>query len=98
MGLYIASYGDGGYKAAVVGIVLIVMQIFMVSGRLLSRRLQNVTLGPDDYVLILAMASALSRTQELSLIPIRSSPLGFASWVVFVRDFSFVRSQALYAG
>lgn len=57
MGLYIASYGDGGYKALVVGIVLIVMQILMVSGRILSRRLQNVRLGSDDYVLMLAMAS-----------------------------------------
>ena len=59
MGLYIASYGDGGYKAAVVAIVLIVMQILMVAGRLLSRRLQNVTLGPDDYVLMFAAASVL---------------------------------------
>jgi len=37
MVLYVASYGDGGYKTAVVAIVLIVMQILMVSARLLSR-------------------------------------------------------------
>ena len=63
MGLYIASDGDGGYKALVVGIVLVMMQILMVSGRILSRRLQNVHLGSDDYVLMVAMASCSCRLQ-----------------------------------
>ena len=59
MGLYVASYGDSGYSAVVVASVLIIMQILMVSGRLLSRHLQSVTLGPDDHVLMVATASVL---------------------------------------
>ncbi len=78
MVLYVASYGDGGYKTAVVAIVLIVMQILMVSARLISRRLQNVTLGSDDCVLILAMASSSDQSGELYLISPRSSPVDFA--------------------
>ncbi len=84
MVLYVASYGDGGYKTAVVAIVLIVMQILMVSARLLSRRLQNVTLGSDDCVLILAMASSSDQSGELYLISPRSSPVDFAWWALCV--------------
>ena len=50
----IANYGDGGYKAVVVCIILILMQLALVSGRCFARRLQKVLLEADDYVLLLA--------------------------------------------
>lgn len=47
----ITSYGDGAYKVLIVAALLIVMQILMVGGRFLSRKMQKVPLGADDYVL-----------------------------------------------
>ena len=53
----IADYGHDGYQVVVVAILLVAMQILMVSGRLLSRRLQKVMLGADDYTLLSATVS-----------------------------------------
>lgn len=50
----LGNYAHGGYKVVVVASILILMKVLMVGGRLLSRRLQKVWLGVDDYVLILA--------------------------------------------
>lgn len=52
------NYAHGGYKVVVVASILILMQTLMVGGRLLSRRLQKVWLGIDDYVLISATVSS----------------------------------------
>ena len=52
------NYAHGGYKVVIVASVLILMQTLMVGGRLLSRRLQKVWLGIDDYVLISATVSS----------------------------------------
>ena len=54
----VGNYTHGGYKVVVVASILILMQTLMVGGRLLSRRLQKVWLGVDDYVLISATVSS----------------------------------------
>ena len=46
-----ADYGSGGWKVAVVAILLIVMQLIMLAGRLVSRKLQKASLAIDDFVL-----------------------------------------------
>jgi len=51
------DYGDNGYRVVVVALLLVVMQTLMVTGRLVSRRLQKVRLGADDYVLVSATVS-----------------------------------------
>lgn len=53
----VAGFGNGGYRVVVVALLLVVMQILMVTGRLVSRRLQKVVLGADDYVLVSATVS-----------------------------------------
>ena len=53
------TLSNGGYKVVVVAIILIIMQTLMVAGRVISRRLQKVWLGIDDYVLISATVSAV---------------------------------------
>jgi len=53
-----AGFGNGGYKVVIVALLLVVMQTLMVTGRLVSRRLQKVVLGADDYVLIPATVSS----------------------------------------
>ena len=50
----ITSYGHGAFKVIVVAAVLILMQILMVGGRFLSRKLRKVSLAADDYVLLTA--------------------------------------------
>ena len=50
----ITSYGDGAYKVIIVAALLIVMQISMVGGRFYSRKLREVPLAADDYVLLTA--------------------------------------------
>ena len=62
-----AYYGNKGYKVAIVAILLIVMQVLMVTGRLVSRRLQKVMLGIDDYVLLPASVSLYSSKVEAGL-------------------------------
>jgi len=52
-----AGFGNGGYKVVVVALLLVVMQTLMVTGRLVSRRLQKVVLGADDYALVSATVS-----------------------------------------
>ena len=52
----VSSYDHGGFKVVIVAVLLIVMQILMVGGRLISRRLREVSFGADDYMLLLAMA------------------------------------------
>lgn len=54
--VYVASYGHGGFKVVVVTVLLIVLQCLVVGGRFTSRRLRKVSLGTDDYVLLLATA------------------------------------------
>ena len=54
--VYVASYGHGGFKVVVVTLLLIVLQFLVVGGRFTSRRLREVSLGIDDYVLLLATA------------------------------------------
>ncbi len=51
----VLDYKDGGYKLVIVAGMLIVMQILLVSGRFVSRRLNKSGLAEDDYVLLLAM-------------------------------------------
>jgi hypothetical protein len=51
------GFEDYGYRVVVVALLLIVMQTLMVTGRLVSRRLQKVRLGADDYVLVSATVS-----------------------------------------
>lgn len=53
----LAGFGNDGYRVVVVALLLVVMQILMVTGRLVSRRLQKVVLGADDYVLVPATVS-----------------------------------------
>lgn len=50
----ITSYGHGAFKVIVVAALLIVMQVLMVGGRFLSRKMQKVPLAADDYVLLTA--------------------------------------------
>ncbi|CAF9936255.1 hypothetical protein IMSHALPRED_010522 [Imshaugia aleurites] len=50
----ITSYGHGAFKVIIVAAVLILMQILMVGGRFLSRKLRKVSLAADDYVLLTA--------------------------------------------
>lgn len=50
----ITSYGHGAFKVTIVAAVLIVMQILMVGGRFVSRKLRKVPLAADDYVLLTA--------------------------------------------
>ena len=50
----ITSYSDGAYKVIAVAALLIIMQILMVRGRFLSRKMRNVPLSADDYVLLTA--------------------------------------------
>ena len=50
----ITCYGDGAYKVIIVAAVLMIMQILMVGGRFLSRKMRNVALAADDYVLLAA--------------------------------------------
>lgn len=50
----ITSYGAGAYKVIIVAALLIVMQVLMVGGRFLSRKLRKVGLASDDYVLLTA--------------------------------------------
>ena len=84
----ITSYGDGAYKVLIVAALLIVMQILMVGGRFLSRKMRKVTLGADDYVLLaatvvtiglcaLALACKLTKTSSTlilkRLIPVLQS-------------------------
>ena len=52
----VADYRDGGYKIVIVASILIAMQLLMLASRLVSRRLNQVELATDDYVLILATA------------------------------------------
>ena len=69
------NYAHGGYKVAIVASILILMQTLMVGGRLLSRRLQKVWLGIDDYILISAAVSSyyIYRTSRTQLIALRYS-------------------------
>ena len=69
------NYAHGGYKVVVVASILILMQTLMVGGRLLSRRLQKVWLGIDDYVLISASVSSpyLYLTSHAQLTALRYS-------------------------
>ena len=73
-----AYYGNKGYKVAIVAILLIVMQVLMVTGRLVSRRLQKVMLGIDDYVLLPASVS-LSQLEGRSWVDIRQ---GIFNWTL----------------
>lgn len=50
----ITSYGHGAFKVIVVAALLIVMQILMVGGRFVSRKMRKVPLAADDYVLLIA--------------------------------------------
>ena len=52
--LDITSYGHGAFKVIVVAVLLIFMQILMVGGRFISRKLKRVPLAADDYVLLTA--------------------------------------------
>ena len=73
-----AYYGNKGYKVAIVAILLIVMQVLMVSGRLVSRRLQKVMLGIDDYMLLPGSVS-FSQLEGQSWVDIRK---GIFSWTL----------------
>lgn len=74
----VGDYAYGGFKVIVVASLLILMQILMVGGRLVSRRLQNVWLGIDDYVLISATVNfPIILVAELRLIRRRSSQCHF---------------------
>lgn len=55
----ITSYGHGAYKVIIIAAVLMVMQLLMVGGRFLSRKLRKVSLAADDYVLLTAMILTL---------------------------------------
>lgn len=48
------SYGHGAFKVIIVAALLIVMQILMVGGRIVSRNMQKVSLAMDDYMLLIA--------------------------------------------
>ena len=48
------SYGHGAFKVIIVAGLLVVMQILMVGGRFVSRKLRKVPVGADDYVLLTA--------------------------------------------
>ena len=52
----ITSYGQGAFKVIIVAALLILMQILMVGGRFVSRKLRKVPLAADDYVLLVAAA------------------------------------------
>lgn len=74
----VGDYAYGGFKVVVVASILILMQMLMVGGRLVSRRLQKVWLGIDDYVLIsAAVISPVILVAEQRLIPPRSSQSRF---------------------
>ena len=55
----VGDYAYDGFKVIVVASILILMQMLVVGGRLISRRLQKVWLGIDDYVLISAAVFSL---------------------------------------
>ncbi|CAD6583598.1 MAG: hypothetical protein ASARMPRED_001364 [Alectoria sarmentosa] len=50
----IASYGHGAFKVIIVAAVLIILQLQVVGGRFLSRKMRKVSLAADDYVLLTA--------------------------------------------
>ncbi|KAL9070660.1 MAG: hypothetical protein Q9161_004714 [Pseudevernia consocians] len=50
----ITSYSHGAFKVIIVAALLIVMQILMVGGRFVSRKMRKVPLAADDYVLLIA--------------------------------------------
>lgn len=60
-------------------ILLIVMQVLMVTGRLVSRRLQKVMLGADDYALLSATVSL----QSLAAFSLADMQIGFLSCAVW---------------
>ena len=45
-------YGNEGWKVVVVAAILTFMQILMVCGRVVSRRLKKTQLARDDYALL----------------------------------------------
>lgn len=55
----ISSYGQGAYKVIIVAALLIVMQLLMVGGRFISRKLRKVPIAADDYVLLTAATLTL---------------------------------------
>lgn len=63
----IMDYGHDGYRVVLVAILMIVMQILMLTGRLVSRRLQKVMLGADDYVLVSATVRSEACEQRTRL-------------------------------
>ena len=48
----VMSHGSGGWKVVLVSTILIFMQILMICGRGVSRRLKKTQLASDDYMLI----------------------------------------------
>lgn len=50
----VTDYSHGGWKVVIVAVLLIIMQILMVTGRFLCRKLNKVAVAADDYVLLLA--------------------------------------------
>lgn len=48
------SYGHGAFKVIIVVAVLIILQLLVVGGRFLSRKMRKVSLAADDYVLLTA--------------------------------------------
>ena len=57
--LDVTGFSDGGYKVVIVAGVLTLMLSLMIFGRLVSRRLTQAGMGPDDYVLIIATILSL---------------------------------------
>lgn len=55
----ITSYGHGAFKVVVVATLLIAIQLLMVGGRFLSRKLRKVPLAADDCVLLIATIATL---------------------------------------
>ena len=82
----ITDHGHGGWKVAIVAAVLIVMQSLMLVGRYVSRRLRNVSLASDDYMLLLATIftlalCALAIACECQPVTISADPRGFTKLI-----------------
>lgn len=48
----ITSYSHGAFKVIIVVAILMILQLLVVCGRFLSRKMRKVSLAADDYLLL----------------------------------------------
>lgn len=83
----VSDYGHGGWKVVVVAAILILMQILMVTGRFVSRKMQKVSLAADDFILLLSSFLTIG----LCALAIACKPLS-----IFTRAFRWTVNLVTY--